>query len=160
MVCDDYLVARVGALTFGVNCRDVRNVHTEKLRIVRLYYQSSIFRGLGNINGQLIKLIDLRRRIGMQDLPDTLKTSVITFQTNMEMLVGIVVDQVIGMKRVETQKMTAQAKNLNNAQHNTNLLFPMVATLGAGDMIHLLDPTYLEKTEPIKAEDCGDLELF
>jgi len=86
--------------------------------------------------------------------------TVISFQTNMSTVFGVVVDEIIGIKKVsEDQLMTHQA-NLENSNGNINLLFPMVALLEGGDMIHLLDSTYLDKTEQVLEEETGDLELF
>ena len=67
MVKDEYLVARVGGLYFGIFCRDVKNVYSQQLKLAKLHYQSSIFRGITHINGSMLQIIDLRRRIGMPD---------------------------------------------------------------------------------------------
>jgi len=157
---DEYLVARIGRLYFGIYCRDVKNVYTQRFRMSRLHYQSHIFRGVTHINGDLVQVIDLRRRIQMESEgePDEVMT-MISFQTDMSNMYAVVVDQIVGLKYLPKECASPHPGHLNNTHANINLLFPMIAILDDGMMIHLLDSTYLEKTEPIE-EEAGDLELF
>jgi len=160
MITDEYLVARIGAMVFGIYCRDVKNVYSEKIKLVKLYYQTRIFRGVAHIDGQVMQLIDLRRRVGMEDHSGGEMLTVISFQTNMSTVFGVVVDEIIGMKKVSEDQLITHSSSLNNSNANINLLFPMVALLEDGEMIHLLDSTYLDKTEQVLEEETGDLELF
>lgn len=159
MITDEYLVARIGGLHFGIYCRDVKNVYSQQFKLARLHYQRSIFRGVTHVNGELMQIIDLRRRIGMRQEVEPEMLTVISFQTDMSNLYAVIVDQIIGLKRLPKESLLAHPGHLNNQHANINLLFPMVAILESGQMIHLLDSTYLEKTEPIK-EEAGDLEFF
>jgi len=155
----EYLVASVAGLKFGIFCRDVRNVYSEKLNIAKLFYQGQMYRGITNINGNLMQVLDLRRRIGLSGQKETEQLTLISFQTEMSKIIAVVVDEIIGMKRVDHDKITPLNKNVNNKQQNIDLLFPTIAVMEDGDLIHLLDSTYLDKTEPVE-EDAGELELF
>ena len=159
MITDEYLVARVGELYFGIYCRDVKNVYSQELKLAKLHYQKSIFRGITHINGQLMQVVDLRRRIGMGAQQEADILTLISFQTDMSNMFAVVVDQIIGMKRLPQDRLMQHPAHTNNSRDNINLLFPMVAMLDDGKMIHLLDSTYLDKTEPIQ-EEAGDLEFF
>lgn len=159
MVNDEYLVARIGGLYFGIYCRDVKNVYSQAFKLSKLHYQRSMFRGVTTVNGQLMQIIDLRRRIGMSEADSDALMTLISFQTDVSNLYAVIVDEISGLKRLPKDKLKPHPGHLNNQKDNINLLFPMVAILDDGTMVHILDSTYLEKTEPI-AEDAGDLELF
>lgn len=159
METSEYLVAEVGGFRFGVYCRDTLNVYTQKMKLTKMFYQESIFRGLVQINGQVMQVIDLRRRIGLTSADQQDLLTIITFQTEMEKSIAVVVDRIVGMKTIAHDQIKSQCKHLNNNQRNINLLFPMIAVMNDGGMVQLLDTTYLDKLEPIQ-EEAGDLEFF
>ncbi len=169
MDTDEYLVARVGELKLGIYCRDVKNVYAQRINLVRLFYQGRIFRGIAEVNGQVMQVIDLRRRIGMQEKDPGELMTLISVQTDMSKVLAIVVDEIIGMKCITQAQLHAHHEQLNNSQDNVNLLFPMVAVMSdekdgpmggkMSELIHVLDSTYIDKLEPI-TEDAGDLEFF
>jgi chemotaxis signal transduction protein len=114
-----------------------------------------------------MQVLDLRRRIGMEEREKADKMTLITFHTGTQTHLAVVVDEIIGMKTITNDMIRKNDKTLSNRQQNIDLLFPMIAVLndgtrqsGQGDsLIHLLDSTYLEKHEPI-IEDSGELEFF
>jgi hypothetical protein len=73
---------------------------------------------------------------------------------------AVLVDEILGMKVVHDAQITQQSSNLRNRHQNIHLLFPQVAILDDKSMIHLMDSTYVEKTEPVEEECSGDLEFF
>jgi chemotaxis signal transduction protein len=157
----EYLIARIGRLNLGVYCRDVQNVYTEKVKLVKLFYQGDIFRGIASIGGTVMQVIDLRRRIGM-DLssePQTELLTLISFKTDVSKTIAVVVDEFIGLQSVSVGAIQKNESLLSESEGNIDLLFPMVAKIGNGEFIHLLDSTYLDKTEPL-VEESSELELF
>lgn len=156
---EDYLIARVGAFRLGIFCKDVLNVHSDSIRLVRLFYQARIFRGIASINGQITQVIDLRRRIGMAELNQAVRLTAITFQTGVAQRFAVIVDEILGMKSIGADAMQKTDSRLSSQTNNIHLLFPAMAVLGQNELIHLMDATYLEKLEPI-GEDAGELELF
>jgi len=157
----EYLIARVGHLNLGVYCRDVQNVYTEKVKLVKLFYQGDIFRGVASIGGTVMQVIDLRRRIGM-DLdsePQTEFLTLISFKTEVSKTIAVVVDEIIGLQRVSMNSIQKNDHILGESVGNIDLLFPMIAKIGKGEFLHLLDSTYLDKTEPL-VEESSELELF
>lgn len=161
MDTNEYLVARVGEMHLGIYCRDVKNVYSQRIRLVRLFYQGRIFRGIARVNDQIMQVIDLRRRIGMEERMDGDRLTLISVQTDVSNILAVVVDEIIGMKSIHSEQIHPHQGHLNNTRDNVNLLFPMVAVTNNkdGDLIHILDSTYIDKLEPI-TEDAGDLELF
>ncbi len=156
---NEYLIARIGHLNLGVYCRDVQNVYTEKVKLVKLFYQGDIFRGVASIGGEIMQVIDLRRRIGLESEPQSELLTLISFKTDVSKTIAVVVDEIIGMQRVSNECIQKNDHLMIESIGNIDLLFPMVAVLGDNELIHLLDSTYLDKTEPI-AEDSGELEFF
>jgi chemotaxis signal transduction protein len=164
----EYLIARVGKIKLGVYCRDVENVYSDKIRLFRSLNQGGYFLGLTILNGQIMQVLDLRRRIGMVDRDETEKMTIVSFNTGGKNSLAVVVDEIIGMKSIENDCIKKNDKSLSNRKNNIDLLFPVVAIMNQGyqtdtsyddGLIHLLDATYLEKHLPI-IDDSGELELF
>lgn len=157
---DQYLIANLGSLRFGLYCRDVRNVHTDQFKLVRSHDDASFSLGMTVIGGHLAQVIDLRKRIGFPSVSrqNDAKT-IISFNMAGNKVVGLVVDQVEGMRHLPNERCVTNSGHLNMARSNIDLLFPKIAVLPSGEMIYLLDSTYIEKTEAIE-EDSGELEFF
>ena len=166
---NEYLIARIGLIKLGVYCRDVENVYSDRIRLYRIFYQDGFLRGLTILNNSVMQVLDLRRRIGMEDRSLSEQVTLITFNTGFEKRLAVIVDEIIGMKLVASDCIRKNDKFLNNRKANIDLLFPMIAVLNDGcrrdssqddGLIYLLDATYLEKHEPVVIEDSGELELF
>lgn len=155
----DYLIARVGALRIGLYCKDVLNVHSDSIRLVKLFYQGRIFRGIAHIHDQIVQVIDLRKRIRMDEQEAAEQLTAISFQTGVAQRFAVIVDEIIGMKSIDASAMQKTQVRFSRQVDNIHLLFPVVAVLGQNELIHLMDATYLEKLEPI-VEQAGELELF
>ena len=68
------------------------------------------------------------------------------------------------MQRIESDSIITNEKYFDSRANNIGLLFPTVALMPSKcgvskELIHILDSTYLDKTEPI-IEEAGELELF
>jgi chemotaxis signal transduction protein len=160
----DYLVASVGDIQLAVYCRDVENVYCESVRLVKLFYQDSMFRGLISLNGRLMQVLDLRRRIGMEERLKQGVLTLISFNTGGANSIAVVVDEIVGMRRIESSDIHKNDAHYDLRAANVGLLFPTVALLSNDEsinrkLIHILDSTYLDKTKPVE-EDAGELELF
>jgi hypothetical protein len=84
--------------------------------------------------------------------------NVITFQTSVDKFIALMVDEIIGLKSILTENIHHEHSS-QTEELNIHLLFPTVAVLTGGEIIHLLDVTYLDKTEHIP-DEFGDLEFF
>lgn len=166
MDTNEYLVASVGQIRLGVYCRDVENVFSENIRLYRVFQDGGFFRGVTLLNKKIMQVLDLRRRIGMEDREKAKQMNLISFNTGGQNRLAVIVDEIIGMKSIPLDSIYKNDKTLANRKDNIDLLFPLIAVLNDGvsddhydGLIHLLDATYLEKIEPI-IEDSGELELF
>jgi chemotaxis signal transduction protein len=163
MTNEIYLIAEIDNLLIGCHCKDVLNVYTEEIKITRMFYQTEFFMGVTRINNETMHVLDFRKRIGMPSTKiqrNDKKVSLITFETSVKQYVALIVDHILGLEPVADEKMVKHDGTFGHAALNIDLLFPVVATRGDGSMIHILDVTYLEKTQPIEDDDCGELELF
>lgn len=161
---NEYLVARVGHIKVAVYCRDVENVYSGNYSLVKLFYQGDFFRGLTTINGKIMQVLDLRRRIGMEERLKSQQLTMVSFNTGGDNSIAVVVDEIIGMQRIYSDSICKNEKHFDKRAANIGLLFPTVAMMSAesgvsDELIHILDSTYLEKTESVH-EDAGELELF
>lgn len=159
MYADEYLVCTVDKIRIAVNCLDVLNVYRQKLHVTPLTNQHEIFLGITSIANMIMPVIDLRKRAGVCARNQGEAQNIVTFQTSMTKKIAVVVDEIIGMKSVKSTNLHKPSMNHHNQYQNVHLLFPMVAILDDGSMLHILDSTYLDKTEPI-AQESGGLELF
>lgn len=160
----EYLVAKVGNIKLAVYCRDVENVYSGNYSLVKLFYQGDFFRGLTTINGKLMQVLDLRRRIRMDQRLKGEQLTLISFNTGGSNSIAVVVDEIVGMSRIESSSIRKNEKHFEKRVDNIGLLFPTVAIMpceqGINDeLIHILDSTYLDKSEAI-VEEAGELELF
>lgn len=161
---NEYLVARVGHIRLAVYCRDVENVFSGNYSLVKLFYQGDFFRGMTTINGQIMQVLDLRRRIGMEQCLKGEQLTLVSFNTGGSNSIAVVVDEILGMQRIESDSIITNEKYFDSRANNIGLLFPTVALMPSKcgvskELIHILDSTYLDKTEPI-IEEAGELELF
>jgi len=162
---NEYLIARVGDIKLGVYCRDVENVYCEEIKLVKLFYQGNMFRGLTSIKGNLMQVLDLRRRIGMEQRQQTSLLTLISFNIGASNSIAVIVDEIVGMQRVDSEFIQKNDSFLDYRVDNIGLLFPMVAIIPScneadkQELVHLLDSTYLEKKDPI-VEESGELEMF
>ncbi|MFT7185799.1 MAG: chemotaxis signal transduction protein [Pseudohongiellaceae bacterium] len=157
----EYLIARIGGFKLGVYCRDVQNVYTENIKLVKLFYQGDIFHGVASIGGTVMQVIDLRERIGMrlEGEPKAGLLTLICFKTDMLKTIAVIVDEIIGLQEVAMNAIQTNEHLLSQGIGNIDLLFPQIAKIGHGEFLHLLDSTYLDKTEPL-VEESSELELF
>jgi len=162
---NEYLIARVGHIKLGVYCRDVENVYSQHLKVVKLFYQGAMFRGITNINGQVMQVLDLRIRIGLEQRQQAENLTLISFNTGSTNSTAVIVDEIIGMHRVDASCTQKNDQFYEARARNIGLLFPTTAMISLSnnqdklELIHLLDSTYLENEKPIM-DDAGELELF
>ena len=160
MLAEKYLIAKVNSFNFGVYCKDVTNVYSQKIKITRIMEQGSIYLGIIRFNNTIMKVIDLKSRLGFTPMERKEKYTFITFKTSNTETIALIVDEITGMKDIAPGEMTSDHLTSNNVKMNINLLFPKIYVKKNGEMIHIIDSTYLDKTEKIDMEESGELEFF
>ena len=87
-----YCTFYLGDQFFGVEVEKVQEVFRYQ-EMTQIPLSSSVVRGLINLRGQIITAIDLRRRLGMNDLPEDEKTINVVIRTNDD-VVSLLVDRI------------------------------------------------------------------
>lgn len=86
------VIFRLGSELYGVDVHRVREV-TPVLRITPVPLTRAFIRGVMNLRGRVITVIDLRRRLGLEEVPDTPETRIVVAEVGGEP-VGMIVDAV------------------------------------------------------------------
>ena len=87
-----YCTFYLGDQFFGVEVEKVQEVFRYQ-EMTQIPLSSSVVRGLINLRGQIITAIDLRRRLGMNDLPEDEKPMNVVIRTNDD-VVSLLVDRI------------------------------------------------------------------
>jgi purine-binding chemotaxis protein CheW len=83
---------RLGDLLFGVEVTEVQEVIRYQ-QLTRVPLASEMIRGLMNLRGQIVTAIDLRRRLGMPDLPEFDHPANVVVRSD-ESTVSLLVDEI------------------------------------------------------------------
>lgn len=87
-----FLTFALGGEEFGLEILKVREI-IALMEITRVPRMPGFIRGVINLRGKVIPVVDLRVKFGMQEVEDTLETCVIVVFLG-EMLMGVIVDKV------------------------------------------------------------------
>ncbi|MFV1872292.1 MAG: chemotaxis protein CheW [Oleiphilus sp.] len=113
MDTNDYLIARIGQIKLGVYCRDVENVYSENIRLYKIFQDGGFFRGVTLLNKKIMQVLDLRRRIGMEDREKADLMNLISFNTGGQNRLAVIVDEIIGMKVIAVDVIRKNDKSLS-----------------------------------------------
>jgi purine-binding chemotaxis protein CheW len=103
-----YLTFRLAQEEFGLEILKVQEI-IGMMKVTRVPQVPEFMRGVINLRGKVIPVVDLRLKFGMEALEDTERTCIIVVQIvgrGHEMTIGIIVDEVsevmdIGTDRIE-----------------------------------------------------------
>lgn len=87
-----YLIFRLGEQEFAVDVREVREI-VALMPVTRVPGVSSYIRGVGNLRGQIIPVMDLRLRLGVSPVPVRCERCVVVVADGCK-LMGLAVDLV------------------------------------------------------------------
>ena len=100
-----YITFRLGDELFAIGVSQVREV-LEIARITRVPTAPDYMRGVVNVRGKAIPVVDLRRRFGLAPAPDTLHTRIIVLELEGETTVlGGVADSVHDVIELEPDQI-------------------------------------------------------
>ncbi len=131
-----YIVIRLGNEQYGIDIRNIDNI-VRMQQITRIPKMPSFLKGVINMRGEVIPVISMRRKMGLEDDVITKSTRIIVLKLEQEGNVGFIVDEVkevvtLSSREIEkiTYNMTEDNKSLINAVGKRN-----------GDLISLFDLT-------------------
>lgn len=131
-----YIVIRLGNEQYGIDIRNIDNI-VRMQQITRITKMPAFLKGVINMRGEVIPVISMRRKMGLEDDVITKSTRIIVLNLEQEGNVGFIVDEVkevvtLSSREIEkiTYNMTEDNKSLINAVGKRN-----------GDLISLFDLT-------------------
>jgi purine-binding chemotaxis protein CheW len=85
---------------FGVDVLQIREIVTLDKGITRVPKAPSFVEGVINLRGDIIPIVDLRKRFGLSIPPIGLNSRVVIVEIGEETRVGMIVDSVVGVMRI------------------------------------------------------------
>jgi purine-binding chemotaxis protein CheW len=117
-----YLTFLLDAETYGIPIKKVKEI-IGMMEITHIPKTRNYIKGVINLRGKIIPLMDLRLKFGMMEKPYTERTCIIVIEVNSaekQRLVGIVVDAVSDV--VKIQKGEIEATPEYNAENDGDFL--------------------------------------
>ena len=129
-----YIVIRLGNEQYGIDIRNIDNI-VRMHQITRIPKMPSFLKGVINMRGEVIPVISMRRKMGLEDDVITKSTRIIVLKLEQEGNVGFIVDEV---KEVVTLSSREIEKITYNAKEDNQSLINAVGKYN-GDLISLFD---------------------
>lgn len=111
-----YIVVKVGIEQYGIDIKYVDNI-VRMQRITRVPKAQHYFKGVINLRGEIIPVMSMRLKFGLEDDVVTNATRIIIIKLEAQASVGIIVDEV---KEVVTLDDTMIEKVTNSAVDDKN----------------------------------------
>ena len=153
-VVTQYIVVNLGLEHFGIDIKYIDNI-VRVPSITRVPNVQHYFKGVINLRGEVIPVMDLRLRLELPEIEHTGKTRIIILKTGEGDLVGIIVDQV-------NQVLTLDSNNVEKVRYDdkkqkTDASFVNGVGHYEGGLVSILDldAVVSEKDAKEKAANAG-----
>jgi Chemotaxis signal transduction protein len=88
-----FLVFKLGNEEYGINIQKVTTIIEKDMTIARVPKTPDFLKGVINLRGEIIPVISLRKRFGLNDIEDTEDIRIIIVKID-EIAIGLIVDAV------------------------------------------------------------------
>ena len=129
-----YIVVMVGSEQYGIDISYIDNI-VRMQKITRVPKIQSYFKGVINLRGEIVSVMSIRNKMGLEDDVITKSTRIIVLKLEQEGNVGFIVDEV---KEVVTLSSREIEKITYNAKEDNQSLINAVGKYN-GDLISLFD---------------------
>ena len=102
---DEYMTFILGAMKYAIELPKIREILTYPDLITELPNTSSWVKGLINLRGEVVPILDIRVKFGTGEIVYDDNTAVIAVITDDNRMVGLVVDKVDDVQRLETTSL-------------------------------------------------------
>lgn len=123
---NQYVIFRIGTEEYGINIQKVTTIE-RLLNITRVPHVSEMVKGVVNLRGEIIPVIELARRLKLEPSPETEDTRIIFFKID-DLSVGFIVDEVIEVLNISDD----QIENISQVSTDT----PLDYVIGIGKLPH------------------------
>ena len=108
-----YIVIRLGDEQYGIDIRYIDNI-VRMQKITRVPMVQKFFKGVMNVRGEIIPVVSIRGRFGMEDDGYTDKTRIIILKPEQQEAIGILVDsvkEVVSLEEGNIEKVRSDGKD-------------------------------------------------
>ena len=110
---NQYIVVTIGVEQYGINIQYVDNI-VRMQKITRVPMVQKFFKGVMNVRGEIIPVMSIRGRFGMEDNVYTDKTRIIILKPEQQEAIGILVDsvkEVVSLEEGNIEKVRSDGKD-------------------------------------------------
>lgn len=129
-----YIVIRLGDEKYGIDIRYVDNI-LRMQQITRVPKVAAYFRGVINLRGEVVPVMSVRVKMGLEDVEETKDTRIIILKADGIEKIGIIVDEVKEVVTLEEEQIDRMAYD---SKEETSAFVTAVGKCGE-DLISLLD---------------------
>lgn len=113
---NQYIVVNLGIEQYGIDIKYVDNI-VRMQKITRVPKAQKFFKGVINLRGEIIPVMSIRTKFGLEDDVYTDKTRIIILKPEQQEAIGIVVDsvkEVISLEEGNIEKIHSDGKDEMN----------------------------------------------
>lgn len=110
-----YIVIGIGDEQYGIDIKYVDNI-VRMQKITRVPNVQYYFDGVINLRGEVVPVMSLRRKVGLEDVEETNKSRIIIIKMENNAPIGIVVDAVKEVVTLQVDKIEPVSKNSKNGK--------------------------------------------
>ena len=105
-----YIVVRIGSEQYGIDIRYVDNI-VRNQRITRVPKAQPYFKGVINLRGEIIPVMSLRLKFGLEPDEFTNATRIIIIKPESQSAIGIIVEEVVTLDSASIEKPNSADAN-------------------------------------------------
>ena len=129
-----FLVFNLGTEEYGIDIQKITTIIEKDMSIARVPKTPAYLKGVINLRGEIIPVINLRRRFNLADGEDTEETRIIIVKFE-EIVVGLIVDSVAEVVELDEDSI----ENITNIAGELSLDYIMGVGKVEGRIITLLN---------------------
>ncbi|MCR5627769.1 MAG: chemotaxis protein CheW [Lachnospiraceae bacterium] len=99
-----YIVIKVGNEQYGIDIKYIDNI-VRMQNITRVPKVQSFFKGVINLRGEVIPVMSIRNKMGLEDDEITNKSRIIILKVDPSALIGILVDEVRHVVNIDSENI-------------------------------------------------------
>jgi purine-binding chemotaxis protein CheW len=116
-----FIVIRLGDEAYGIDIKYIDNI-VRMQQITRVPQVEDYLKGVINIRGEIVPVMSLRRKMGIEDDEITDKTRIIILKASEGDLIGIIVDQVNQVLTLSTDNIEKVGYDGKNKEKNATFI--------------------------------------
>ena len=108
----DLLVFDVDKIKCAISINQIQEIK-KNMKITPVYNAPKYIRGIFNLRGQIITVIDLRKKLGYESIPINREMSIIIISYKQEKI-GLLTDKIVDIIHADPRTMEDPPSNINN----------------------------------------------